>query len=52
MVILARKNGKLEIIVPYLDGAGIPGSKAQLLVELARARYLAKCLKQGENISE
>ena len=32
MVILARKNGQLEIVVPFVEGLGITESKAKLLV--------------------
>ena len=45
MVMFGRKNGKLELIVPYLEGAGISESKAKILVELARHRYIEKLLK-------
>lgn len=52
IIILGRKNGKLEIIIPYLEGAGVTESKAKLLVGLARARYLTRALKWGEKMSK
>ena len=52
MVILARKNGQLEIVVPFVEGLGITESKAKLLVQLARWRYLTKVLQSGGKITE
>ncbi|GAB0174251.1 MAG: hypothetical protein HHAS10_01300 [Candidatus Altimarinota bacterium] len=50
IVLIGRKNGKPEIIVPYLEGGGIPIVKAILLVQLARTRYLSKRIKSEGNV--
>lgn len=51
IVIFARKNGELTVIVPYLENAWVNESKAKLLVQLARTRYLQKLVQSSEAIS-
>lgn len=45
MVLFGRKNGKMILIVPFLEDASISKEKAKLLVSVSSAKFIKKLLE-------